>query len=84
LKDVLFPKSKIGVEWRHSFSDGSGTVIPAISVDALAHLRMTLAAAMVYGSDSGYFVTQNPDPRDRRLVVALLATLSGFFTVGTK
>ena len=79
LKDFPFAKSRIGAEWKHNFSDGSGTVIPAFSVETFAHLRLSLAVPLVYGPEAGYFVVENPDLRDRRLALALLATLSASF-----
>ncbi len=79
LRDFPFPKSKTGVEWKHNFSDRSGTVIPGITVDAFPHLALSLAVPLVYGPDTGYFVVENPDLRDRGLALVLLATLSGSF-----
>jgi len=79
LRDFPLPKSKIGVEWKHNFSDHSGTVIPGITVSAFSHLALCLAVPLVYGPDEGYFIVENPDLRDRNLALVLLATLSGSF-----
>jgi hypothetical protein len=79
IKGVPFPRSKTGVEWKHNFSDRSGTVIPGFIFDAFPHLTLSLAVPLVYGPYTGYYVVENPDLRDRRLAVALLGTLSGSF-----
>lgn len=79
VKNFPFRKTKTGLQWKHNFSDRSGTVIPGLTVDAFPHLSLSLAIPLVYGPDEGYFIVENPDVRDRRLTVALLATLKGSF-----
>jgi len=56
---LLVPSGQVGVEWRHSLSDGTGRVLPGISAELLPGVRTDLGLSYSYhlAGPSGLYFT---------------------------
>lgn len=65
----------LGLKWHQDFLDGSGDLALGATWSLQKDLRAIFALPLVYGEDGSYYVIENGDPKDRRLVFALLLEL---------
>lgn len=68
-----FLKTKPSVSWLHSFQDRSGQLIFGFSNTTFPHIDLTAGVVWVYGPEDGRYVTGNPDPLNRRLILSFRA-----------
>jgi len=50
----------IATQWMHAFTDGSGSILPAVTFSPLEHLTITLGFPMSYGANGSIYAAQAP------------------------
>lgn len=78
-KDLLGTRLKAGLQWQHAFEDGSGFLLPALSLEAAPHVTVSLGIWKSYGPVDGYLVSSNVDGAKRRTMILFKTTVSGGF-----
>ena len=68
-----------GLQWQHSFVDGSGRFVPGLSWGAFPHMTIQAALPIVYGAAGSQYINNNEDPSKRRIMLVLLAVIQGSF-----
>ena len=73
---------RAGVKFLYAFDDGSGQIMPGITLEPARHLRIYLAAPLVVGRRSGmdysYFKT-NSDKNNRPFSIIFAVSLNGSY-----
>jgi hypothetical protein len=73
---------RAGVKFLYAFDDGSGQVMPGISLEPARHLRVYLAAPLVIGKRSGKdysYYRVNSDKNNRPFSIIFAVSLNGAY-----
>jgi len=70
-KDVLDTPFDLGAQWRHGFTDASGSLALGMGWTPFPNLSATIGLPFVYGKDGTSYVLNNEDPAKRRLALGL-------------
>jgi len=68
-----------GIKWYHSYTDSSGSITFGISSKPFSLLSCNIGIPVVYGSETGTYVINNPDVSKRKLALAIELKLSASF-----
>jgi hypothetical protein len=50
----------LGLQWNHAFTDGSGQIMPAVTLHPFNHLTVTIGVPVSYGADGSIYAGQEP------------------------
>ncbi len=78
-KDIFNSPVDVGVEWKHSFIDDTGSIITGASWNPWKFIKANFGIPWFYGGESSRYLDDNETPGNKRLSFVFFLELSSSF-----
>ncbi|GHV75987.1 hypothetical protein AGMMS49942_08080 [Spirochaetia bacterium] len=76
-KPGWFKDLRFGLQFLYAFKENTAQLVPAIAIDPLPNVMVSLAVPMALGPPEGTYYTHNADTNNRPFSIVLLVSFSG-------